>query len=369
MKNAKNLARDFFKDFSFKIQAEPLISSAYLLGLFIVIEEDGLISDILFNDNVYNFDFSRICGKNIRDFYFLPGNKTIAELSFPLDGQGENIIRKWIFSAAHTYASKNFFEKFEDFFGFYTNIPFSRLSLLKIKNTGLFGAIRYNDFSTRIVSFRQSPLLFLDTNEEIQGCNQALLNLFPVKRISSKNMLGRPAKEFFDPHPLDLLKSKESHWMQIRELDWRLSHALDFQNIAPSEMEQYIETRELKKEGAQWVWEPGQERNRLLRLRPTVDFTRQDIKMELTVRLDGGRLPCFILGGDAAHGQFFPDFKGYLIGYHYPQKKALLKKTGEILHEVFWNVSLPADECKIEVFKRGGLFRFFYQRVENTRVY
>jgi len=359
MKNARNTAGNFLKDFSLKIQAEQLISSAHLLGLFIAIEEDGLISNILFNDNVYNLDFSHICGKNIRDFYILPGNKTIADLSFPIAEQGDKIIQKWIFSVAHTYASKNIFEKFEDFFGFYTNIPFSRLSLLKIKSAGLFGAIRYNDFCTRIVSFRQSPLLFLDTNEAIQGCNQALLNLFPVKKNISKNMLGRPAKEFCDPHPLDLLKSKESHWMEIRELDWRLSYALDFQNCGRAEMARYIETRELKKKGAQWIWEPGHERNRLLPLLPVIDFTRQDIKIELTVCLDKGRLPCFILGGEEAHGQFFPDYKGYLIGFLYPQKKALLKKTGEVIHEVFWDDSLPADECKIEVYKRGRCFAFF----------
>ena len=112
MKNARNTAGNFLKDFSLKIQAEQLISSAHLLGLFIAIEEDGLISNILFNDNVYNLDFSHICGKNIRDFYILPGNKTIADLSFPIAEQGDKIIQKWIFSVAHTYASKNIFEKF-----------------------------------------------------------------------------------------------------------------------------------------------------------------------------------------------------------------------------------------------------------------
>ena len=359
MENTKNTGLNFFKDFIFKIQAEPLISSAYLLGLFIKIEEDGLISDVLFNDNVYNLDFNHVCGQNIHDFYFLPEDKTIADLSFHIDGQGDKIIQKWIFSSAHTYASKNVFEKFEDFFGFYTNVPFSRLSLLRIKNTGLFGAIRYNDFSTRIVSFRQSPLLFLDINEEIQGYNQALLNLFPDKKMSGRNLLDRPAKAFFDPHPLDLLKNKEAHWTEIQELDWELSYALDFQNSEPSEMEQYIETRELKKRGEQWVWEPEQARNRLLALLPTVDLTKRDIKIELTVSLDRGCLPYFILGGEAAHGQFFPDYKGYLIGYHDPQKKALLKKTGEVIHEVFWNYSLLTDECKIEVFKRGGYFALF----------
>jgi len=259
-------------------------------------------------DNPQNLD-SLLLNKNIRDFFFLPENQALFEMSFFLTDHDE---KGHIYD--HCYPSKNQFESFQVFYEIYAKCPYSRISFCHINEDEIYGMVRYYGFVYRLLPFNKKAFVLLAQNGEITAFNQRFLDIFQPRRLMPKEILGQPVARLISPNPLEILMGHEQEFSaHLFSSEWKEEIFLDFPLSLPAALKTvFAEKGRLTAQGL--YWEPSKQQFGFLPVGQPFDFSRSDFKIEVLLQTGTGYLPSIVLGALENYQILFPDYQGYLLG-------------------------------------------------------
>src|SRR3989339_713451 len=310
---------------------DAITSYCDFLGAIVELSPAGRIEEILFSTREYTLSFHEILGQSIYNLYDIPPDKPLQTLGHTLYKKEAALVPERYLFDADACRSRNIFEKFDKLFGYYSKIPYSLLHFWNIKDYGLWGIIRFNSFIRRTHYYRHTPLFHVNTHGILKGFNKCFFNLFSFKSITPEDLLDKPVDNFISPAPDKTINKSEDYFNAI----------LSKQGWGPH----------YKNNG--WRWKPGQKALGLLPLDKPVDFSRNNIKIEIELALDkNGRIPVSLLIGGEKWDKFsFPDKNGYLIGYDSDRKIFIIKKGGEIIQSAAPRPAFEPGKHRITVFK------------------
>jgi|SRR3989339_112094 len=331
---------------------EAISSFINFVGLAVRIEEDGEIIEIPFHEKLYGFNFNHLLKKNIRDLYNLPAEKPLKDLAFTLIQQGDTFINESYFNKEFCYLSKNLYEDLDKFFGFYLEIPFSRIYILQVEGHGLLGVIEFNEFFRRSVYYKSYPLIILDAHSTIKGFNENFLNLFSAAPRLPQTLLAQNIEDFLNPNPMEIIRGRVPDSAAEQREKWINLFSIDFLRTTPEEISANLNMTDLSQFDGVWRWTPQEHNQGLLPLLKPLNFSEFDCRISLQIGENEGLFPSVVLGGSQWNKKLFPDYKGYLVGFDSIEQLYVVKKEGDLVHAVAG--AFPADNNKhsIEIAKR-----------------
>ncbi|MFH0921735.1 MAG: sigma-54 dependent transcriptional regulator [Fibrobacterota bacterium] len=323
------------------------------MGIFVSMDEQGNVGEILYQENRYNFNFDLLINRNLAEFYHIPESPPLPERFIRISDKREF---QGFFDLTRAFRSKNIYEGFDLAFDFFSELPFTHLILLQIENFGRFGVLIYNSFFIRASVFKHQPIVMLDAEGRVQGFNKSFFTLLNAGTKIPFDFLGKSAEAVLAPNPIRTFRSDDAYYLPHYRSPWMEFHSEQRPHRTGMPAGPWQEKDIFLIAGTD-----SSERItcKLLPLHVPFNFKQADFRLKVQLEIRSGELPKLILCGESEIQQFFPDLNGYLFGHEASSGHYFIKRHGELIHRRKTGDAFGPGVYTVEIFRRGTCLALF----------
>jgi len=324
-----------------------------LMGIVVSLDDQGIVGEILFQENRYNFNYDLLLHRNLAEFYHIPETPFFPERFIHISGKQEF---QGFFDLSRAFPSKNIYEGFDLAFDFFSELPFSHLVLLNIENFGRFGIIIYNSFYIRASVFKHQPIVMMDSDGVLRGFNKSFFKLFDEKKSTPVNFLGKVAETVLVPNPIHTFRRDRAYYLPHCRSSWVEFHS-EHQPFRPGMKSDPWNEKDI----FVIAGTDASERItcKLLPLHSPFNFKESDFRLKVQFEIRAGEFPKIILCGEKDIRPFFPDINGYFFGHEPSSGLYYIKRHGELIHRMKSGDVFCPGFYTVEIIRRGAIFALF----------